>query len=52
MNEIDRLKTKLQKERDKNKELRQEIKLMKRKLIEQVKELEAKVRDIMYLGDL
>lgn len=52
MNEIDRLKTKLQKEKDKNKILKQEIRLMKRKLLEETKKLEEKIKDIMYMGDL
>lgn len=52
MNEIDRLKAKLQKERNKNKMLKQEIRLMKRKLLEETKKLEEKIKDIMYMGDI
>lgn len=52
MNEIDRLKIKLQQERQKNKELKQEIRVMKKQIIEQTKLLEEKIKDIMYIGNL
>ncbi len=51
MNEIDRLKEKLQQERIKNKELRKTIREMKRAIIEKMKDLELDIKDIMYIGD-
>ena len=49
MNEIDRLKEKLKRERKKNKELRQTIRIMKRQILEKTKMLEENIKDIMYL---
>lgn len=52
MNEIDRLKEKLQLERNKNKELKRTIREMKRAILEKMKELEEDIKEIMYIGDL
>ena len=49
MNEIDRLKQKLQQERNKNKELKQTIRLMKREILSKMKQLEEDIKDIMYI---
>lgn len=51
MNEIDRLKAKIQQEREKNKELKRIIRQMKRAILEKMKQLEEDVKDIMYIGD-
>lgn len=49
MNEIDRLKTKLQNERNKNKELKRIIRQMKREILIEIDQLKEKVKDIMYI---
>lgn len=51
MNEIDRLKEKLQQERNKNKELKRLFREKKRKILEKMKQLEEDVKDIMYIGE-
>lgn len=51
VNEIDRLKEKLQQERNKNKELKKLIKEMKRAIIEKMQDLERDIKDIMYIGE-
>ena len=52
MNEIDRLKEKLQLERNKNKELKNIIRQMKREILEKMKQLEEDIKDIMYVGNI
>ena len=49
MSEIDRLKTKLQNERNKNKELKRIIRQMKREILGKMKQLEEDIKDIMYI---
>ncbi len=51
MNEIDRLKEKLQQEKTKNKELIKTIRQMKRTILEKMKQLEEEIKDIMYVGE-
>ena len=51
MNEIERLKEKLQLERTKNKELKRTIREMKRTILEKMKQLEEDIKDIMYIGE-
>jgi hypothetical protein len=51
MNEIDRLKEKLQQERNKNKELKRTIRQMKREILIKMQELEENIKDIMYIGE-
>lgn len=51
MNEIDRLKNKLKQEREKNKELKNTIKDMKKEILSLMKFTEEKIKDIMYIGD-
>ena len=51
MNEIDRLKAKIQQERNKNKELKRIIRQMKRTILEKMKQLEEDIKDIMYIGE-
>ncbi len=52
MNEIDRLKAKLQKEREKNKELKDIIRQKRRQIIKELDEMKEKVKDILYTGDI
>jgi len=52
MNEIDRLKLKVKIERQKNKELKQQIRQMRRTVLSILDEAKEKVKDIMYTGDL
>lgn len=52
MNEIDRLKEKLQLERNKNKELKRKIREMKRQILGKLDDLKEEIKDIMYTGDL
>ena len=47
MNEIERLKLKLQQERAKNKELEKSIRERKREILSKVKQLEEEIKDIM-----
>ena len=49
MSEIDRLKTKLQNERNKNKELKRIIRQMKREILSKMKQLEEDIKDIMHI---
>jgi hypothetical protein len=51
MNEIDRLKIKLQAQKDENKDLKKRIRLMKREILIKMKQLEEEIKDIMYIGD-
>ena len=51
MNEIDRLKIKIQKEKDKNKQLKQTNRENKRKILALLKELEEQIKDIMYMEE-
>lgn len=51
MNEIDRLKEKLLWERRQNKELKQLIRQMKRQILSEMKNIEEKIKDVMYMGD-
>ncbi len=51
MNEIDRLKEKLLWERKQNKELKQLIRQMKRQILSEMKNIEEKIKDVMYMGD-
>ena len=51
MNEIDRLKEKLQIEREKNKKLEQTIREMKRTILKELDNIKDKVKDIMYLDN-
>lgn len=52
MNEIDRLKEKIQQERAKNKELKKIIRQMKREILIEIDQLKEKVKDIMYLESM
>lgn len=52
MNEIERLKSKLKEEREKNKELKKTIRGMKREILNLMKFTEEKIKDIMYIGDM
>ena len=52
MNEIDRLKEKLKLERNKNKELKNIIRQMKREILEKMEQLEEDIKDIMYVGNI
>lgn len=47
MNEIDRLKEKLQKERDKNKMLKNIIRQKRRLILAELDELKEKIKDIL-----
>lgn len=49
MNEIDRLKEKIQQERTKNKELKKTIRQMKREILIEIDQLKEKIKDIMYI---
>lgn len=49
MNEIDRLKERIQKEKDKNKELKKINRENKRKILAKLKELEEDIKNIMYM---
>lgn len=49
MNEIDRLKIKLQTQKDENKDLKKRIRQMKREILIEIKQLEEKIKDIMYI---
>lgn len=51
MNEIDRLKEKIQLEREKNKELKKLVRQMKRTILEKMKQLEEDIKDIMFIGE-
>ena len=51
MNEIDRLKIKLENERNKNKKLKQLNRENKRKILALLKELEEDIKDIMYMEE-
>ena len=51
MNEIDRLKEKLKKEREEKKELKHQFLIKKREILKELDELKEKVKDIMYIGD-
>ena len=44
--------TKLQQEKQKNKELKQKFRETKREILNELKTLEEKVKDLMYVGDL
>lgn len=52
MNEIDRLKNKLKQEREKNKQLIEELRRRKREILKETDELKEKIKDIMNVGDL
>jgi hypothetical protein len=51
MSEIDRLKEKIQLEREKNKELKKLVRQMKRTILEKMKQLEEDIKDIMFIGE-
>lgn len=51
MNEIDRLKIKLQAQKDENKDLKKKIRLMKREILIKMKQLEEEIKDIMFIGE-
>ena len=51
MNEIDRLREKLQQERAKNKELIRTIREKKREILTKMEELNEDIKDIMYIGE-
>lgn len=51
MNEIDRLKIKLQAQKDTNKDLKKRIREMKRQILKLMKQLEEDIKDIMYIGE-
>ena len=44
--------TKLQQKKKKNKELKQKFRETKREILKELKTLEEKVKDLMYVGDL
>ena len=52
MNEIDRLKAKLQVEREKNKELKELIRQKRRKVLAELDEMKEKVKDILRSDDI
>lgn len=43
---------KLQQEKEKNKELKQRFRESKREILKELKTLEEKVKDLMYVGDM
>lgn len=49
MNEIERLRKKLQLERQKNKEIIKQNRENKREILAELKKLEEKIKDIMYM---
>lgn len=51
MNEIDRLKIKLQAQKDENKDLKKKIREMKRAILKLMDQLEEDIKDIMYIGE-
>ena len=52
MNEIDRLKAKLQAEREKNKELKELIRQKRRQVLAKLDEMKEKVKDILRSDDI
>ena len=52
MNEIDRLKIKLQAQKDANKDLKKRIREMKRQILKLMNQLEEDIKDIMHTGNL
>lgn len=52
MNEIDRLKSKLNQEREKNKQLKEEFRRRKREIIKELDDLKERIKDILYVGDM
>lgn len=51
MNEIERLKIKLQAQKDENKDLKKKIREMKRQILKLMNQLEEDIKDIMYIGE-
>lgn len=49
MNEIDRLKQKLQQEKEKNKKIKRLFREKKREILSKMKQLEEDIKDIMYI---